>query len=668
MTTAIRLLLVGFVLILLLGLGAWWYLFGPSSVLAAELVPADTMAFMTIPNAAKLMAGYETSQLKKLIEAPEAKPVIDTIIDWVGQKNADLIRAFLPNLSGQSFIAVTHFDPDKPEQIGFVAAMKPKPGTGDFDGFVEKLKATYPDLIKQGTTGTGNVAGVDYQWIKGPGAADKICVAKLSGWIVTTWGEASLGDWVQRLQKKSSTPSLAQSADYQKSVERVGKDSMTLVYLNSQALAPVMKNFLHRQPASSDYLEKRVDAMGGVALGTSFEQGEIRDRFSFLMPRQAQIDAGAMGPCTFDTLKFTSPDTRFYWASNVNWTQVWKGLQEQGSANPQLGGVASSLQTWAQGEGLDLQHNILDALGPEVSLQMEWSADTTYPDAGLFVKVDKPDDFKPTIAAILDTLRKTYGNVALINEIADDTHHYAALKFVQPVPVTPTITEDGDYFGVFLTETHAARSFKRDATTGLLHNADFLRQIGDKRNGASQILFLDSPQLLDRGYRTAMPYLSLAAMLNKSVAATLKDRHLPPDLAWLAPMGTWSFVTSLDDNGGQGYSISGIGNQGIFLTTGLGAGSVMLQSLGLFHPSPPSAPAPAPAPASPSNPSNPPPSFSAPPSTNETISPVPPGTATNSPSDSMPPPASPETNSAPSPAASNSDAIPPTPAQAPKTQ
>ena len=666
MTTAIRLLLVGFVLILLLALGAWWYLLGPDSVLAAELVPADTVAFLTIPNAGKLTVGYETSQLKKLVDAPEAKPIIDAATDWIGQKNADLIRTFLPNLSGQSFIAITHFDPDKPEQTSFIAGMKPKMGTGNFDAFVEKLKATYPELLQQGTTGTGNVEGVDYQWIKGPGATDKICVAKLKGWIVTTWGEASLGDWIQRLQKKSSSPSLAQNADYQTSLARLGKDSMTLVYLNAHALAPAMQSLMHGQPNSNHYLEKRVEAMGGMAVGTRFEQGEIVDHFSFLMPRQAQTDAGLMtNPCTFDTLKFTGPDTRFYWAFNLDWTQAWKGLQEQSGAAPQLGGLASSVQTWVQGEGIDLQRNVLDALGPEISLQAEWNPDTTYPDVGFFVKVNKPNDFKPTITAIIDTIRKNYGNVALINEISADDRHYATLKFVQAIPITPTITEDGDYFGIFLTENHAVRCFKRDNTTGLLHNADFLRQIGDKRNGASQILFLDSPQIFDRGYRTAMPYLSLAAMLNKDVAATLKNHPLPNDLAWLAPMGTWSLVTSSDDNGGQGYSISGVGNQGIFLGAGLGTGVVTLQTMGLIHPPAPPVPPAPPISASPSA------------STNETLPPASPDTLTNSPSNSASPSASPDatTNPPPSPAptpapaaASNSDAPPNPPDQPPKPQ
>jgi hypothetical protein len=671
MTTALRLLLVGFVLLLLLAAGAWWYLFGPNAVLAAELVPTNTVALITIPNAANLTVGYETSQLKKLVDAPEAKPIIDTIIEWVGHKNADLISAFLPNLSGQSFIAITHLDPDKPEQTGFIAAMKPKTGTGQFDAFVEKLKATYPEFIKDGTTGTGNVNGVDYQWIKGPGASDKICVAKLSGWIVTTWGESSLGDWIQRLQKKSSSPSLAQNTDYQKSIDRIGHNSMAFVYINSHVLMPAMENLMRRLPTSNAHLEKRLDALGGIALGASFEEGEIMDRFSVLMPRQAQVDAGATGPCAFDTLKFTGPDTQFYCASNINWAQTWKSYQEQSASAPQLGELVSSLQTWTKGAGIDIQHNIVDALGPEVSLQAEWGADTTYPEIGFFAKVNKPDDFKPTIAAIIDTIRKNYGTVAVINEINADDHHYATLKFVQSLPISPTMTEDGDYFGIFLTENQAVRSFKRDSTLGLLHNADFLRQIGDKRNGASQILFLDSPHLLDRGYRTAMPYFSLAAMLNKSVAATLKDRHFPPDLAWLAPMGTWSYVASLNDDGGQGYSVSGIGNQGIYLGAGLGAGAVTLQAMGLVHP-------PVSAPSTPPSNVTPPLSTSPSPSGSTNAAPQPPSdTMTNSPSDSTPPPTPPNamTNPPPSAAAptpdattSNSDVTPPTSNQPPQTQ
>ena len=139
---------VAFILLLLgLGAGVWWWLFGANEVEAAELVPANTIAFATIPNAATVIEGYQTSQVKTLVDSPNAKPLQDAIINLIGPKNVDLLHTFLPNLSGQSFIAVTHFDYDHPEQIGFIAAMKPKAGMGDFSAFLEKIKTAWQKLL-----------------------------------------------------------------------------------------------------------------------------------------------------------------------------------------------------------------------------------------------------------------------------------------------------------------------------------------------------------------------------------------------------------------------------------------------------------------------------------------------------------------------------------------
>jgi biopolymer transport protein ExbD len=581
-------------IIFLFGLcwGIWWYLFGSPAITAAELVPANTLVLATIPNAATIIDGYETSQVKTVVESPNAQPLHDVIVNTLGQKNFDLLNAFLPNLSGQSFIAITHYDGDHPEQIGLIAAMKPKAGLGDFGTFLEKLKATWPDILKQGKTGTGTVEGVEYEWLQGPGAPDKICVAQIKGWIVTSWGEASLQDWIQRFRKQSTTSSLADDADYRASLARVGDDPMTLAYVNCHALAKIIQPQLAlANPALGDYLARKFDAIGGAAVATRFENGEIVDRFSFLFPRPAQLDAGmSADPCPFDTLKFTGPDTRFYWASSINWEQYYKNLKAQADSsstptttvNPMTKDLFTFLGNWVRSESLDAQHSIVDALGPELSVQAEWSQDETWPTVGLLVKIDKPDDFKPTIAAIIDSVRKAYATSAVIDELDSNGQKFATLKFIPSGLFSPTITEDGPYLGVFLTENQAVRSFQRDPSIILTHNDNFNRQIGDKRNGAAQILFLDSPYLLDRSYKTAMPYLSIASMFNKDLATMLKGGNLPPDLGWLAPIGTWSCVITPDDTGIEGYSVSGIGNQGIFLSGALDASAPLLQSLGFL--------------------------------------------------------------------------------------
>lgn len=589
------LFLVGTALILL-GLGwiAWPHFFGANEVDSAELVPANTIAFASIPNGTTVLDGYETSQLKTLIDSPNSKPLYDAIVNLVGQKNLDLLHTFLPNLSGQSFIAVTHFDYDHPEQMGLIAAIKPKAALGDWGVFIEKFKTTWPDMIKQGKTGTGNVAGVDYDWIQGPGAPDKICVARVHGWIITSWGEASLQDWLERFQKKSTTSSLAEDVDYRKALEEVGDNPMTLVYVNYHSLLKILQQQMEKtNPAAGDFLAQKLDALSGAALATQFENGEIADRFSFLIPRPAQLDSGmGIDPCPFETLKFTGPDTRFYMASSINWEQYFKNLKEQSeqsplgiintpaTINPMASGLVTFLQNWMRSADLD-PHDIVNALGPEFSVQAEWPADSPYPEVGLFVKLDKPDDFKPAITAIIESVRKAYEASAVITELNSNGQHFATLQFVQASPFSPTITEDGPYLGVFLTENQAVRSFQRDPTIGLTHNADFNRQVGDKRNGAAQVFFLDSPYLLNRAYQTAMPYLSLAGMFNKDLAAMLKGRDLPADLTWLAPMGAWSCVITPDEEGVQGYSVSGIGNQGIFLAGAMGGTASVMQSMGL---------------------------------------------------------------------------------------
>ncbi len=569
--TRLRLLLVLVVLLLIgAGAGAWWYLFAAPKIDAAELVPSDTVAFATIPNGASVLAGYQSSHLKALVDSPNAHPVIDLLQHWIGEKNADLFQAFLPNLSGQSFMAITHLDADHPEQAGFIAAMKPKAGLGDFDGFVEKLKAAWPDLLKQGTTGTGNVAGFDYQWIQGPGGANKICVAHIHGWIVTTWGEAPLQDWIARYQKTSTTPSLAQNAEYQKVVSQLGKDPLGVAYIDYHTGI----DFLQKQASAgngslANYLSERASGTGAAAFGTWFENGDIVDRFSIPVPHQAQADSGlGATPCAFETLQFSGHETLFYWASSINWSQYWKNLQANAERSPSLYPLSTYavhfLQGWTQSVGLDIQHNILDLLGSEVSIQGEWNTDSKYPELGLLVKLAKPDDFKPVIRAIIESTRKAYEDSAVIKEVNANNHNFAVLTFIPDSPISPTVTEDGNYLGFFLTANQAVRSFARDPQVTVAQNDGFVQQVGDKRNGASQLVFIDSPRLLDRAYRNVTPYLSLASMFNRDLANALKGQTLPEDLTWAAPVGTWSFVLTPDDTGVHGFSVSGVGNQGVY--------------------------------------------------------------------------------------------------------
>ncbi|HEX4139218.1 MAG TPA: DUF3352 domain-containing protein, partial [Candidatus Methylacidiphilales bacterium] len=457
------------------GAGAWYYLYGAPEVSAAQLVPANTLAFATIPNGTSIVEGYETSQAKQLFSSPNMKPLHDEIVQLLGPKNADLIRTFLPNLSGQSFIAITQFDINHPDNVGVIAGMKPKAGLGDFGAFLDKLKAAYADELKAAQTGKGSVAGHDYDWIQAPGMPQKLCVANIHGWVITTLGEASLQDWIERFEKHSTTSSLADNGDYRSSIGRVGDAPMALAYVNYHDLLDIFQKQLGKtDPQMSNLFAKKLKDIGGAAVGTSIENGQIVDRYSFLVPRQAQLESGmSADPCPFDTLKFTSRDTRFYWATSFNWKQYYANLKEQLNAEPN--NPATSLATgyvgdWFHQNDIDIEHNIIEALGPEISLQAEWNDGMNFPEVGFFAKLDKPDDFKPVISALLNAVRKQYATSAVIKEMNLNGQNFATLSFVPIGVLSPTITEDGPYFGMFLTANQAVRSYQRDPSVTLAQN------------------------------------------------------------------------------------------------------------------------------------------------------------------------------------------------------
>ena len=594
MSISARSLAVACALLLLLiaaaGAGAWWYLFGPNQVDSADLVPANTLFYASIPNAANLANGYDGSKLSVLLANPNSKPLRDAFQNFIGTKNVELIQEFLPNLSGQSFVAVTHYDYQQPEKIGLIAAMKPKAGLGNFPAFVEKLKQAWPDMLRQGHTGKDMIDGVPYDWIRGPGAADKICVAQVNGWIVTSWGEAPLQDWIERFRHKSTTTSLAHDPNFQKTIQRVGDDPMALTYVNLQSVLGIAaRQAANGDPVKADYLTKKLQYVGGAAIGTRFENRDIVDRYSVVFPKPVQIETGMpTTPCTFDSLQFTGPETCFYWASAVDWKQYYAHVKHgensfaagQANANPAAAALVDFLQLWIRDAHLDTQRNIAGALGPEISVQVEWSEEDTFPTAGLLVKVSHPDDFQPTIDALRETIRAAYATSADLQNTDVDGQKLTTLAFRQSSVLSPTMTGGGAYFGIFTTQDQAKRAFHRDAAKTISGRPQFQRQTGDLRTHATQLAFLDTPFLLDRAYKTAMPYLSLAGMFNKQVAGLLQGHELPENVEWLAPAGSWSFVVTPDEEGIQAYSVSGIGNQGLLISGLFGESGVMLNSMG----------------------------------------------------------------------------------------
>ena len=543
------------------------------------------MVFATIPNAAGIVTGYDSSQLKKLVDAPESQPLFDEIQKLVGDKNLALLKVLLPDLSGQSFIALTHFDPSKPDETGFIAAMKPKAGTDNFDTFVTQVNAAYPDMAHETKTGRDKLLGVDYQWIEGAHSPGRVCVARYHGWIVTTWGEASLQDWLERMQGKPATPSLAENADYQKSLTRIGKSAQAVLYFDYRHLMQLLGEHMDKtNPGFSAQMQKQIASLGPAVIGTSFENGDIVDRFSILEPRDAQLANGmAAEPCPFETLKFTGPDTRFYLGAAVNWAAMWKNFQAQLAVQPRP--PARSLPLSSPGRRARTSTCRRTSSTPSApNIRCSWNGRPMppTPTSASTSRSTNPDAFKPTIAALLDTARKEFATTAVITEMNSGGVNFATLKMVRPMPVQPHHHRGRPLVRPLpqpdpRRPQHGTRRKPRPAPQRRLQPRD--RRPAPGRGG-------DHLLRLAQVLRPGLPHRAAVRLHGRHVQSHARRPPQGPQPAARPHLaradGHWGAVFKNDDDGVTGYSRSGIGNQGILLAGGLGGSVFGLEMAGIL--------------------------------------------------------------------------------------
>ena len=223
--------------------------------------------------------------------------------------------------------------------------------------------------------------------------------------------------------------------------------------------------------------------------------------------------------------------------------------------------------------------------------------DTTYPEIGIFVKksTSPETDFKPAITAIIEAAlpQKAYTiNSAVVTELNYQRPGFRrarSLSSRRPSCYRYHHRDRPVFRHLFLGEPGRAFLLPgcRFDPSCLTTPISAVRS-GTKRNGASQIGFVDTPHPgLDRAlsHRDALPVDRFCPCLTRTSPplapgqepAARSDLARPP---W-AP-GRISSLTP-DNEGLQGYSVSGIGNQGILMAFAGAGGYTVAQRMGTME-------------------------------------------------------------------------------------
>lgn len=570
--------LVVVILLLLAGGGGWWWWMHRTGPSAADYLPETTFLFFHIPNAEATREAYATSHLKKLLQSSEISSLSAMVWkeatekarpeDVAKTKDASgLWQLFERNLTGEAFLAITQADFQNPGNNRFVAGVRPKQGLGDIPPLVARIKQLSAESMKGAPTGKGNHGGVDFEWIDLEGKA-KLYFGAVGPWEIVAVGEPAFFDFIDRYQAKGKTPgSLSQSAVYKKVLSRLPGRQDAVAYLSFDAIKPTLITLLGSQAQlkkDSALLQKAWAQLQGFGWGGKFENGRIRETIVSLMPKATRPDLGkTYEACAYKTLPMTSSQTYIYMAQNFDLRKYWDySLNLYNETNPDVAAMMKQAPEWAKAQGLDFNKNLLDALGPECAVLLDWPGDALVPDFALIFDVANQADLKPTIDYLVNTLSPFLAMDPNGGKLEDGkVGDYTLKTYRSPkmVMVSPTLITSGDKFGFILTQSGAKRMLTGNADS-LAKQEAFKAVGGDKHAGTISLAYINFGGLVDHIYVTAKPYMSLAAMMSPELQKLVGSGKMPDKLSFTGDLGSWLTLSSVDDDGATVRSLSNTGN------------------------------------------------------------------------------------------------------------
>lgn len=583
-------------LLIVLGGGGWWWWTHHARVNAADYLPERTFLFVHIPDANATRQSYVNSRLKAFLDAGEIKSMIQMAKEAVTEKMPpenkgtsttalEIWTLFERNLTGEAFLAITDVDFQNANKIGFIAGAKPAQGLKDMPPLVERIKQVTGAAVKNAKQGKANHGGVDYEWVDLEGKS-KLCVAAVGPWEIVTLGETALNDFIDRFNAKGKSPgSLAQSNSYKSVLTRMPAKRDMVAYVGILPVQDQILKLLQSQPGqqSSAEMFKRVyNQIQGVGWSAAFEDRRLHETFIGLMPKASRPDLGkTYEPCAYKTLAMTSPQTFIYTAQNFDFRKYWDysvKISSDGSVS-----TAQSMQqvpAWFTAQHLDFNKNLLDALGSEYALIVDWPGDMMFPDLAIVFDVAKPDDLKPTIDMLLQTLTPFLGmdpNGGALEDGKAGAYEFKTYRTKKMPMISPTLVTRGDKFGIFLTQTAAKRMLTNTGAT-LAKQQAFTEVGGDKIDGTTGLAYINFGAFIDRAYATAKPYLGLASMMSPDAQKWLGSTKFPDTLSFTADLGSWLMRTRVDDNSTVTETLSNTGNLPITAVALAAGGAAVINS------------------------------------------------------------------------------------------
>ncbi len=568
----------------------WWSFKKPVKRSITEYLPSNTLFYATIPNATSTLAKYQKSHLKEVLESKELKALSLLISDAANSATSAMENKFLSsqdltelkalaaeiakNSSGESFLAVTKVNIVPIPSCEIVLGIRPNEGKGDPKALTSKLKSFIDrKKLPLSRTGESKKGEISYQWWEVVPLLAKICFAEVDGWMIITMSESALEAFIDSYQDpKFSATSLQSNRSFQEIQKRLGPNSDALFFINFEEMINTVFNKIPEEETAKILTEsyKQFEAAGW---GISFVGPDLSDRWVILSPKGKRPDMGAgYKPCAYKTLTFTSSDTLIYLAQNYDLQKAFDYSHKiYQDTNPMFAQALDQVEALVStNTGLDFKKNILAAMGPEISFQLDWPAQAVIPEAALFLEIAQGNNFKPTAEKIIQLVKTVSLAEANVTEAKVEQNQLVTITFHEMPQISPTLVLNDRFFGVFLTEAGARRILTKSATNTLSADPEFKALATSRQAGSTSLWYAHTPRLLQKTYGGLKSALESYSGMIPRAQGFLEAHPMPDSLSFAEACGPWVLISKIDDQAFEIESISGVGN--LALSTGFTLG------------------------------------------------------------------------------------------------
>jgi hypothetical protein len=353
------------ILILCAGYAVWTLKdSGPAD--AAELVPAETVAFACIPDLPRTASRWPKTTLAKIGAEPEVQAFLERPLQYLtsdhgGNEAAGVLWKLKPGRIFGAVISVT--SNDATALVGFQFWG----GKSGHDLAVARLREELSKGRPPAEVNRETYNGVEI--VSSKHGAHTLYNASEGQWGFLSNNLATIKDALDRASRRKREGNLAASARYKEVLEKLLKDPDLLLFCQPQsALETLLEvgSSLGAKPIPQQVEQlRKVEAVGAT---TTLDGANLRDRI--FVQRKNPPDIGRLN---HHGMKLTSPETIAYFDFASGFRQISTAVSNAVTAGvPNAQAIANSR----------LPRLVPEAFGPDCAISISWAPEQMTP-AGL---------------------------------------------------------------------------------------------------------------------------------------------------------------------------------------------------------------------------------------------------------------------------------------------